>query len=52
MQIFQERKNILEMFGDEQLTKHLHFLSYEKRAKNIYITKEYNYLVQSSASIM
>ncbi len=27
-QIFQERKNVLEMFGDEQLIKCLHFLSY------------------------
>ncbi len=40
--IFQERiqrKNVLEMFGDEHLIKWLHFLSYSKRAKNIYITK-------------
>ncbi len=42
-QIFQERiqrKNVLEMFGNEHLIKQLHFLIYSKRANNIYITKE------------
>ncbi len=45
MQIFQERiqrKNVLEMFGDEHLIKRLHFLSYSKQAKNIYIIKEHH----------
>ncbi len=42
--IFQERiqKNVLEMFGDELLIKRLHFLSYSKRVKNIYIIKEHH----------
>ncbi len=40
--VFQERKNVLEMFDAEQLVKRLHFLSYSKRAKNIYITKEHH----------
>ncbi len=40
------------MFGDEQLIKRLHFLSYSKRAKNIYITKEHHNWLQSGASIM
>ncbi len=33
--IFQERRNVFEMFGDEHLIKRLHFLSYSKWAKNI-----------------
>ncbi len=41
--IFQERRNVLEMFGDKPLIKRLHFLSYSKRAKNIYITKQHIY---------
>ncbi len=40
------------MFGNEHLIKRLHFLSYSKRAKNIYITKEHHNWLQSSVSIM
>ncbi len=40
------------MFDDEQLIKWLHFLSYSKRAKNIYITKEHHNWLQSSSSII
>ncbi len=44
---FKRRKNVLEMFGDEHLIKRLHVLSYSKRAKNIYITKEHHNWLQS-----
>ncbi len=37
-----QRKNVLEMFGEEHLIKWLHFLSYSKQAKNISITKEHH----------
>ncbi len=50
--IFQERKNVLEMFGDEHLIKRLHFLSHSKWEKNIYINKEHHNWLQSSASII
>ncbi len=52
--IFQERiqrKNVLDMFGDEHLIKWLHFLKcYSKRAKNI--TKEHHNGLQFSTHIM
>ncbi len=38
-QIFQERKNVLEMFDDEQLIKRLHIFSYSKRANNCFTLK-------------
>ncbi len=37
-QIIQERKNVLEMFDDEQLIKWLHFLSYSKQEHLHYVT--------------
>ncbi len=40
------------MFDDEQLIKWLHFLSYSKRAKNIYITKEHHNWLQSIARVL
>ncbi len=40
------------MFDDEQLMKRLHFLSYSKGAKNIYITKEHYNWLQSTMSII
>ncbi len=38
-QIFQEKEDVLEMFGDEHLIKLLHFLSYSKVAKNFTLPK-------------
>ncbi len=38
-QIFQERKNLLEMFGNEHIIKLLHFLSYSKCANNFTLPK-------------
>ncbi len=34
-----QRKNVLEMFGDEHLIKRLHFLGYSKRAKTFTLPK-------------
>ncbi len=53
LRIFQERKNVLEMFDDEQLIKRLHFLSYSnrKRAKYIYITKEHQHFYLHSSHL-
>ncbi len=36
---FKRRKNLLEMFGNEQLIRLLYFLSYSKRAKNFQLSK-------------
>ncbi len=49
---FKKRKNVLEMFDNEHLIKWLDFLSYSKRAKNIYITKQHHNRLQSRVSIM
>ncbi len=47
-QIFQERRNVFEMFGDEQVT----FPQLFKTSKEHLHTKEHHNGLQSSASIM
>ncbi len=50
--IFQERRNVFEMFGDEQLIKQVTFPQLFKSSKEHLHTKEHHNGLQSSASIM